>query len=152
MYQCGYISKLQCWVKKALKMLFSKEECHFFKVYKHAKQSYEVFIGTNVCKKQTNKQKIQKHIWEWWTRSTGEWVPKGRDRNGFRGHHLDLPVSSVHGLFQARILEQVAIFFSRGSSQPRDQTWVSCISRIGRQILYHWATWEAPTTIYKIDN
>ena len=30
--------------------------------------------------------------------------------------------SSVHGLFQARILEQVAIFYSRGSSQPRDLT------------------------------
>ena len=32
---------------------------------------------------------------------------------------------SVHGIFQARILEWVAISFSRGSSQPRDQTWVS---------------------------
>ena len=36
-----------------------------------------------------------------------------------------LPVSSVHGIFQARVLEWVAISFSRGSSQPRDQTWVS---------------------------
>ena len=35
--------------------------------------------------------------------------------------------SSIHGIFQARILEWVAIFSSRGSSQPRDQTWVSCI-------------------------
>ena len=35
---------------------------------------------------------------------------------------------SVHGIFQARILEWVAIPFSRGSSQPRDQTQVSCIS------------------------
>ena len=35
--------------------------------------------------------------------------------------------SSVHGIFQARILEQVAISYSRGSSQPRDQTQVSCI-------------------------
>ena len=42
--------------------------------------------------------------------------------------------SSVYGILQARILEWVAIPFSRGSSQPRDQTWVSCI---GRQILYH---------------
>ena len=33
-----------------------------------------------------------------------------------------LPGLSVHGIFQARILEQVAIPFSRGSSQPRDQT------------------------------
>ena len=35
--------------------------------------------------------------------------------------------SSVHGTLQARILEWVAISFSRGSSQPRDQTQVSCI-------------------------
>ena len=32
------------------------------------------------------------------------------------------PGSSVHGIFQARVLEWVAIFFSRGSSQPRDRT------------------------------
>ena len=38
------------------------------------------------------------------------------------------PGSSVHEIFQARILEWVAISFSRGSSQPRDQTWVSCIA------------------------
>ena len=50
------------------------------------------------------------------------------------------PGSSVHGIFQARILECVAISFSRESSQPRDQTCVSCV---GRQILYCWATGEA---------
>ena len=53
------------------------------------------------------------------------------------------PGSSVHGSSQARILEWVTISFSRGFFWPRDQTWVSCISCIGRQILYHWATWEA---------
>ena len=41
-----------------------------------------------------------------------------------------LPGSSVHGIFQARVLEWVAISFSKGSSQPRDQTQVSRI--IGR--------------------
>ena len=39
-----------------------------------------------------------------------------------------LPGSSVHGILQARILAWVAISFSKGSSQPRDQTWVSCIA------------------------
>ena len=39
-----------------------------------------------------------------------------------------LPGSSVHGIFQARVLELVAISFSRGSSQPRDRTRVSCIA------------------------
>ena len=38
------------------------------------------------------------------------------------------PGSSVHGISQARILEWVAISFSRGSSPPRDQTQVSCIA------------------------
>ena len=38
-----------------------------------------------------------------------------------------LPGSSVHGIFQARVLEWGAIAFSRGSSQPRDQTRVSRI-------------------------
>ena len=42
------------------------------------------------------------------------------------------PDFSVHGIFQARILEWVAISFTRGSSLPRDQTHVSCT---GRQIL-----------------
>ena len=37
-----------------------------------------------------------------------------------------LPGSSVHGIFQARILEWVAISSSRGSYQPRDRTQVSC--------------------------
>ena len=38
------------------------------------------------------------------------------------------PGSSVHGILQARILEWIAIFFSRGSSWPRDQTLVFCIA------------------------
>ena len=40
-----------------------------------------------------------------------------------------LPSSSVYGILQARVLECVAISSSRGSSQTRDQTHVSCISR-----------------------
>ena len=40
----------------------------------------------------------------------------------------DLMDYTVHGILQARILEWVVIPFSRGSSQPRDQTQVSCIA------------------------
>ena len=47
------------------------------------------------------------------------------------------PGSSVPGILQARILEWVAGPSSRGSFQPRDWTWVSCVSCIGRQVLYH---------------
>ena len=39
-----------------------------------------------------------------------------------------LPSSSVHGIFQARTLEWVAMPFSRGYSGPRDQTPVSCLA------------------------
>ena len=61
-----------------------------------------------------------------------------------------LPDSSVHGIFQARILEWVAISSSRASSQPRDQTLVSCVSCIGRWMLYHCATWEVQNIAYSI--
>ena len=50
------------------------------------------------------------------------------------------PGSSIHGIFQARILEWVAIYFSRGSSRPRDETRVSHIA--GRHFNV-WATREA---------
>ena len=48
--------------------------------------------------------------------------------------------SSVHGILQARILEWVAISYSRGSSWARGWTCVSCI---GRWTHYHCTTWEA---------
>ena len=51
---------------------------------------------------------------------------------------------SVHGISQARIQEWVAISFSRGSSWPRNWIWVS---PVGRQIPYHWTTWEAHSHI-----
>ena len=48
------------------------------------------------------------------------------------------PGFSVHGILQVRILEWVAMPSSRGSSQPRDRTHISCVSCIGRQVLYHY--------------
>ena len=53
-----------------------------------------------------------------------------------------LPGSSVHGISQARILGWIAIS-SRGSSQPRDWTFISCTSCTGREIVCHWASWKA---------
>ena len=50
------------------------------------------------------------------------------------------PGSSVYGILQARILEWVAISYSREPSPPGNQTHVSCV---GRRSLYHCATWEA---------
>ena len=57
--------------------------------------------------------------------------------------HCSPPGSSVHGVFQARILEWVAISYSIGSSWSRDWTHVSWVSCIVSQILYHCATWQA---------
>ena len=52
-----------------------------------------------------------------------------------------LPGSPAHRISRARILEWVAIPFSRRSSWPNDQTRVSCI---GKQVLYRWTTREVP--------
>ena len=46
------------------------------------------------------------------------------------------PGSSVHGILQASILEWVSMPSSRGSSQPRDWIRISCISSVGRPVLY----------------
>ena len=55
-----------------------------------------------------------------------------------------LPVSLVHGISQASLLEQDATSFSRGSSWPREWMCISCICCTGRWIFYHSTTWEVP--------
>ena len=56
--------------------------------------------------------------------------------------------SFVHGISQMRILEWAAVFYSRESSWPKDQTYVSYVSCIGSQILYHLTTWETQSGRY----
>ena len=51
--------------------------------------------------------------------------------------------SSAYGNLQVRILEWVAMLFSRGSSQSMDWTCISCVSCIAGGFFIHWATWEA---------
>ena len=60
--------------------------------------------------------------------------------DSLRPHGCSPPGSSVHGVVQSRILEWVAIPFSRGSSQLRDWTWVSCIAD---RLFIIWGTREA---------
>ena len=61
--------------------------------------------------------------------------------DSLRPHRLfSWPGSSIHGIFQARVLEWVAISFSRGSSSPRERTWVS---HIAGRLFTIWATREA---------
>ena len=59
-----------------------------------------------------------------------------------------LPGSSVYGIPQAKILEWVSISFSRGSSQPKDQTRVFCISCIAGEFFNHWTVGEARYNTY----
>ena len=47
------------------------------------------------------------------------------------------PGSSVRGILKARILEWVSMPSSRGSSPPRDRTHISCVSCVGKWVLYH---------------
>ena len=63
--------------------------------------------------------------------------------------HGGSPGSSIHWISQTKILEWVVISFSRGSSWARDG---SCVSCIGRLILFHWTNWEAHINVYLIDN
>ena len=72
-------------------------------------------------------------------------VFSGRDRAQTPWTVCSLSGSFVHGILQARILEWVAIPFSRGSPQPRDWIWVFCIA--GRFFTI-WATREVP--VYSI--
>ena len=86
--------------------------------------------------KQTTSSRTET-VWEWWPRSItlGPWPsPKCQWSESCSVMSVcDSTDSTVHGILQARILEWVAVPFSRGSSQPRDRTQVSCIAR---RILY----------------
>ena len=57
--------------------------------------------------------------------------------NSFLSYGLYPDRFAVHGILQARILEWVAVPFSRESYQPRDQTHIFHISYLGGQVLYH---------------
>ena len=54
-----------------------------------------------------------------------------------------LPGFPVHGIFQARVLEWVTLSSSRGSSPPRDQTCISCMSCIAGRFFTSWAIGKA---------
>ena len=62
-------------------------------------------------------------VWRYWYRFVAKSCPTLSDPMD-----CSLPGYSVHGISQARILEWVSISFSRGSSQPRDQTCISCLA------------------------
>ena len=76
--------------------------------------------------------KMQQHTWHW--NEVAQSCPTLCDPMD-----CSPPGSSIHGIFRARVLEWVAISFSRGSSRPRDWTQVSCIAGI------HFTVWATLT-------
>ena len=89
-------------------------------------------------------------FWSWWWTSLACCSPGGwRVRHDWTTelNWTDWG-SSVHGTSQVRILGWVAISFLRGSSWPKNWTWVSCISCTGRQILYHFTSEPPVSGIY----
>ena len=61
-----------------------------------------------------------------------------------------LPGSPVYGIFQARILEWIAIYCSRASSWLRAWTLISCVFCIDKRVLNHCTTWEALYLVYML--
>ena len=107
---------------------------------------YHLCVESNFFKNDTNKL-IYKRETDFWISKTSLWLPLekcwGKDTLGAWDKHTQLSCltlfdsmdcsptgSSVHEIFQARILEWVAISRSRGSSKPRDWTHFSCVSTI----------------------
>ena len=81
---------------------------------------------------------LRSYFLSWEGSADREWVCAQSCLTLWAPKNSSPPGSLVHGIIQARILEWVAICSSRGSSVPRDPTWISCGFCIGRQILYHW--------------
>ena len=98
----------------------------------------DLFIATQPGGKATQEGKLGKDR----LRVQGDDQPLGAGTGSRMGKRRNLsdpmdcspPGASVHENFQARMLEWGAISYSRGSSQPRDRTLVSCIAR---RVLYH---------------
>ena len=88
------------------------------------------------------KWKLLSHVWLFATPWTIVLVAQFMS-DSFRPHGL--PRSLVHGIFQASVLEWVAISFSRGSSWPRDRTQVS---HIAGRFFTLWITQESATDKY----
>ena len=82
-----------------------------------------LFSGISSLRRETKLIWARQSYWWWWLFGHSEFIqlfcdPMDCSPSG----------SSVYGISQARILEWVAISFSKGSSLPRDWTWVSCIA------------------------
>ena len=122
---------------KKITKIFEENKGKYFKIWSR-KQFLSKTTKIKIVKEKTDEPDKSKYI-NFHIRKHHVWV-----LSRFSGVWLfcyprdcSPPGSSVHGILQARILEGVAISFSRGSFPLWDWTCVSCVSCIGRQILYH---------------
>ena len=148
-------------------MINVKNQLHAVKSGRERQISYSIAYRWNL------EHMVQINLFTKWKlshkyRKRNSWLPRGtgvRDKLGDQNRHkytvcvhtcaahlyptlrhpvyCSPPGSSVYGISQVRILKWVAISYSRGSSRPRDQSCISCVSCIDRQIVYHCTSWEA---------
>ena len=93
-------------------------------------KSRDITLLTRVCLVKAMVFPVVMYGCESWAIKKVEWVSEVAQSCPTLCDPMDcsLQGSSVHGIFQARVLEWIAISFSRESSQPRDWTQVSCIA------------------------
>ena len=114
--------------------------------------SLQQFVKAQGCELGLNKVPILSlHFWHisddanadpgatLWVKTVSQWCPTSWNPTNYSP-----PGPSVHEILQARILEWVAIPFPKGSSRPRDRTWVS---HIAGRFFTVWTTREALTCI-----
>ena len=93
-------------------------------LYEKSNKSAEMNLSTKQSYRCKNKNKKAEKLW----------LPGNKERSD-----CSPPGFSIHGIFQANVLEWVSVSFSRGSSWPRDRTWVS---RIAGRCFTGWPTRE----------
>ena len=123
------------WKRKLRRLTVEKERSSWYRgsmtAYWRAVGIRELTTGTD-CEVAANGERGSEGSWAAGVSlRVPEWVSEVTQSCPTLCKSMDFspPDSSVHGISQARILKWAAISFSRGSSWPRDQTRVSCITR-----------------------
>ena len=118
--------------------LFRSGQCYFFLLY--SCRDIVCFYSMFICVHVHVQLLIHLHLCRNRNRNVAQSCP-----TLWGPMDCSLPGSSVHGIFQAIVLEWIAVSFSSGSSWPRDRTWVSCI--VDRHFIV-WATIMAFTNLH----
>ena len=132
------IFKIFVWCNVIEAILMKNTKCWLKKIYVCLKMG--LLIAQFWSRHEDNRYYIPKWV-VWYSVLSGSVMP-----DSLWPHGLYPPGSSVHGIFQARMLEYIAISSSRGSSWLRDRTLISCISCIGRSLLYQLCHLGSPSS------